>query len=239
MTQSLEGKVALVTGASKGIGLAIAHRLLTDGASVAICGRNQAALAAAESQLVRDFPAARVLAVQADVSKLAEVRRLVSSVQDRFSRLDVLVNNAGVGVFRSVGDLSPEEWHAMLDTNLSGVYYCCHEALPLLKGAGSSFIINIGSLAGRNAFAGGAGYNASKFGLLGFSEALMLDHRYDGVRVSCVMPGSVDTEFGHSGTGKPWKIQPEDIADTVAHLLAMPERTLISRVEVRPSMPAK
>lgn len=239
MTQLLDGKIALVTGASKGIGLAIARRLLTDGALVAICGRDQAALAAAEAQLVSDFPAERVLAVQADVSKLVDVRKLIAAVQERFSRLDILINNAGVGVFRSVGDLSPEEWHAMLDTNLSGVFYCCHEALPLLKEAGSSFIINIGSLAGRNAFAGGAGYNATKFGLLGFSEALMLDHRYDGVRVSCVMPGSVDTEFGHSGTGKPWKIQPEDIADTVAHLLAMPERTLISRVEVRPSMPAK
>lgn len=239
MHNFLDGRIALVTGGSKGIGLAVARRLLAAGAAVAICGRDESALAAAEAALSSEFPGSRILAVKADVSKLDEVRNLIHAVKQSFQRLDILVNNAGLGVFRPLGDLSPEEWHAMLDTNLSGVYYCCHEALPLLKEAGRSFIINIGSLAGRNAFAGGAGYNASKFGLLGFSEALMLDHRYDGVRVSCVMPGSVDTEFGHSGTGKAWKIQPEDIAETVAHLLAMPDRTLISRVEVRPSMPAK
>ncbi len=239
MSQSLDGKVALVTGGSKGIGLAIARRLLAEGASVAVCGRDAATLEQCHAALAQEFSPDRVLALRADVSKLGDVQSLLAGVKERFGRLDILINNAGLGVFRSVGDLTPEEWHAMLDTNLSGVYYCCHEALPLLKEAGTSFIINIGSLAGRNAFAGGAGYNASKFGLLGFSEALMLDHRYDGVRVSCVMPGSVDTEFGHSGTGKAWKIQPEDIAETVAHLLAMPERTLISRVEVRPSQPAK
>ncbi len=231
--------MALVTGGTKGIGLAIARKLLAEGAQVAICGRDGQALEASRGALGAEFGEERVLGLQADVSQLDAVKALVAGVSERFGRLDILVNNAGLGVFRSVGDLSPEEWHAMLDTNLSGVYYCCHEALPLLKAAGRSFIINIGSLAGRNAFAGGAGYNATKFGLLGFSEALMLDHRYDGVRVSCVMPGSVDTEFGHSGTGKPWKIQPEDIAETVAHLLLMPERTLISRVEVRPSQPAK
>ncbi len=245
MSNLLNGRVALVTGGSKGIGLAIARRLLADGAQVAICGRDEDALQASHAALALEFPeehgstGGRVLAMRADVAKLQDVKALVSGVKERFGRLDILINNAGLGVFRSVADLTPEEWHAMLDTNLSGVYYCCHEALPLLKEAGRSFIINIGSLAGRNAFAGGAGYNATKFGLLGFSEALMLDHRYEGVRVSCVMPGSVDTEFGHSGTGKAWKIQPEDIAETVSHLLAMPERTLISRVEVRPSQPAK
>jgi len=239
MNVNLSGKVALVTGGSKGIGLAVAERLLRDGAAVMICGRDAATLQASQAALALKFPSSRISAIRADVSKLEEVRMLVAALREQFGKLDILVNNAGMGVFRSVGDLTPEEWHAMLDTNLSGVYYCCHEALPMLKEAHSSFIINIGSLAGRNAFAGGAGYNATKFGLLGFSEALMLDHRYDGVRVSCVMPGSVDTEFGHSGTGKTWKIQPEDIAETISLLLAMPERTLISRVEVRPSAPAK
>jgi NAD(P)-dependent dehydrogenase (short-subunit alcohol dehydrogenase family) len=239
MSGILDSKIALVTGGSKGIGLAVAKSLLGAGAKVAICGRNAEILEAAGASLAESFGSDRVAAIRADVSKLDEVRALIAAVQERFGGLDILVNNAGLGIFKSVGALSPEEWHLMLDTNLSGVYYCCHEALPLLQQSSSAFIINIGSLAGRNAFAGGAGYNATKFGLLGFSEALMLDHRHEGIRVTCVMPGSVDTEFGHSGTGKPWKIQPEDIADTVLHLLALPERTLVSKVEVRPSQPPK
>lgn len=238
MEGTLASKVALVTGGSKGIGLEIARGLLAAGASVAICGRNETALAAAEKALSGEYEPGRVLALRADVGKVEDVRTLVAEVGSRFGKLDILVNNAGLGVFKSVADLTPEDWQAMLDTNLTGVFYCCHEALPLLKAAGSSFIINIGSLAGRNAFAGGAGYNATKFGLLGFSEALMLDHRHDGIRVSCVMPGSVDTAFGHSAPAE-WKIRPEDIAETVLHLLTMPERTLISRVEVRPSRPPK
>lgn len=239
MSGILDSKIALVTGGSKGIGLAIARSLLGAGAKVAICGRNVEILEGAAASLAESFGADRVAAIGADVSKLEDVRALIAAVKERFGGLDILVNNAGLGVFKSVGELSPTEWHLMLDTNLSGVYYCCHEALPLLQQSKSAFIINIGSLAGRNAFAGGAGYNATKFGLLGFSEALMLDHRHEGIRVTCVMPGSVDTEFGHSGTGKPWKIQPEDIAETVLHLLALPERTLVSKVEVRPSQPPK
>ncbi|MDZ7639027.1 MAG: SDR family oxidoreductase [Bryobacterales bacterium] len=239
MSGILDSKIALVTGGSRGIGLAIAKKLLAEGASVAICGRDAGVLEAAGNELAKTHEAKRVAAIRADVSKLDDVRSLVAQVKERFGGLDVLVNNAGLGVFKSAGDLEPDEWSRMLDTNLSGVYYCCHEAIPLLKQSKSAFILNIGSLAGRNAFAGGAGYNATKFGLLGFTEALMLDHRHDGIRVSCVMPGSVDTEFGHSGTGKEWKIQPEDIADTVLHLLALPERTLVSKVEVRPAQPPK
>lgn len=238
MKEMLASKVALVTGGSKGIGLEIARILLGAGASVVICGRSASALANAEAALSADFGADRVLAVQADVGKLEDVRVLAAELKSRFGKLDILVNNAGIGVFKSVENLTPDEWRTMLDTNLSGVYYCCHETMPLLKAAGKSFVINIGSLAGRNAFAGGSGYNASKFGLIGFSEAMMMDHRHDGIRVSCIMPGSVQTEFGHSGPAE-WKIRPEDIAETVLHLLSMPERTLISRVEVRPSQPGK
>jgi NADP-dependent 3-hydroxy acid dehydrogenase YdfG len=239
MSGILDSKVALVTGGSKGIGLAIAARLLADGASVAICGRDGAALDEAKATLSNTYDEARIAAYRADVSKLDDVRGLITSVKAQFGKLDILVNNAGVGVFKTVAELRPEEWHLMLDTNLSGVYYCCHEALPHLKESDTAFIINIGSLAGRNAFAGGAGYNATKFGLLGFSEALMLDHRHDGIRVTCVMPGSVYTDFSHSAGGMEWKIQAQDIAETVAHLLAMPKRTLISKVEVRPSQPPK
>ncbi len=241
MSEILDSKIALITGGAKGIGLAIARRLLAEGASVAICGRGGAALDAAAKELAKVHGDARVAAIRADVSKLEDVRALMAEVKKRFGRLDILVNNAGVGVFKSVAELQPAEWHSMLDTNLSGMYYCCHEAMPMLKESKNAFIFNIGSLAGRYASAGGAGYNATKFGVVGFSEALMLDHRKDGVRVTCVMPGSVDTGFGHPDTSKenvhPWKIQPEDIADTVFHLLALPERTLVSKVEIRPSQP--
>jgi NAD(P)-dependent dehydrogenase (short-subunit alcohol dehydrogenase family) len=183
--------------------------------------------------------AERLLAEPADVSKLEDVRRFFASVDTRFGGVDFLINNAGIGVFKSVADLTPEEWRRTIDLNLSGVYYCSHEALPRMKLRGAGYIVNIGSLAGKNAFAGGAAYNASKFGLNGFSEAMMLDHRYDNVRVSYIMPGSVDTDFAARAGAAPWKIQPEDVAEVVAMLLRMPARTLISRVEIRPSKPQK
>jgi NAD(P)-dependent dehydrogenase (short-subunit alcohol dehydrogenase family) len=160
-------------------------------------------------------------------------------VDARFGGVDFLINNAGIGIFKSVADLTPEEWRRSIDLNLSGVYYCSHEALPRMQKRGGGYIVNISSLAGKNAFAGGAAYNASKFGLNGFSEAMMLDHRYQDVRVSYIMPGSVDTDFGPRTGAAAWKIQPEDIAEVVAMLLGMPARTLISRVEVRPSKPQK
>jgi len=150
----------------------------------------------------------------------------------------VLVNNAGLGKFRNVADLTVDEWRRTIETNLNGVFYCSKEALLRFKTGGRGYVINISSLAGKNPFAGGAAYNASKFGLNGFSEAMMLDLRYDNVRVSYIMPGSVSTEFG-SGGGADWKIQPSDIADIVLMLLRMPDRTLVSRVEVRPSRPKR
>ena len=174
----------------------------------------------------------------ADVSKPDDVKRFIRAVCERFGSIHILVNNAGVGTFRSVADLAPEDWERMIGLNLSGVYYCCHEVLPILRAGGGGDVINISSLAGKNAFAGGAGYNASKFGLNGFSEAMMLDHRNEGLRVSYIMPGSVDTEFGgESGSGADWKIAPADIAEVVVTLLRMPRRTMVSRVEMRPSRP--
>jgi len=182
----------------------------------------------------------------ADVSRLEDVRAFVGAVQKEFGQIHILVNNAGVGVFKSVENLTPEEWHRMIGLNLTGVYYCCHEVLPLLKKGGGGDVINIGSLAGKNAFAGGAGYNASKFGLNGFAEAMMLEYRQDCIRVSTILPGSVNTGFGHgdedSGNASDnqkntWKIAPEDIAETVLAVLRMPQRTTISLIEVRPSRP--
>ena len=172
------------------------------------------------------------------------VRAFFAAVDREFGGLDILVNNAGEGRYRKVGEMTPEEWHQNIDLNLNGAFYCTHEAISRFKQRGGGFVVNISSLAGRNAFSGGAGYNASKFGLNGFTEALMLDHRYDGIRVSSIMPGSVATEFsGDPGkTPNPddsWKVAPEDVAEAVAMVLKMPERTMVSRVELRPAQPRK
>src|SRR5215472_13455986 len=225
MSGILSGKVAIVTGGTRGIGHAIALRLQAEGAAVATCGTSVSTVEKATAEL--SAAGQPFVAVVADVRKLDNVRRFFRTVDERLGTVDFLINNAGIGIYKPVLDLTPEEWHRMIDLNLSGVYYCSHEALPRMIGRGG-YIINIGSLAGKNAFAGGAGYNASKFGLNGFSEAMMMDHRYDGVRVSHIMPGSVATEFGQSGPAD-WKIAPADIADVVMTMLCMPERTLISR----------
>jgi 3-oxoacyl-[acyl-carrier protein] reductase len=232
----LLNKIAIVTGGTRGIGRAIAERLLTEGAKVAVCGIRQKSVDDATERL---SVLGDAFGMVADVSKQDRVKQFITAVEQRFSGVDILINNAGVGLFRPVSDLSPEDWERMIGLNLSGAYYCCHAVLPIFKQQRGGDIINIGSLAGKNPFAGGAGYNASKFGLLGFSEAMMLDHRADGIRVSCVMPGSVATGFGGDGadSGSAWKIAPEDIADVVVNLLRMPRRTTVSRVEIRPSVP--
>ena len=238
MDQFLAGKNALVTGGTRGIGLAIAEALLNAGAGVAICGRNPESVSSAVSQLTKKAKS-KVRGKVADVRRNTEVSGLFNWIDSEMGNLEILINNAGIGVFKSAAELSVDDWEKTLETNLSGVFYCCREALPRMKQRGGGYIINISSLAGKNAFSGGAAYNASKFGLNGFSEAMMLDHRYDKVRVSYVMPGSVDTEF-NSGAGRAdWKIAPEDIGEIVLMLLKMPERTLVSRVEVRPSKPLK
>jgi NAD(P)-dependent dehydrogenase (short-subunit alcohol dehydrogenase family) len=238
---SIVGKAAIVTGGTRGIGRAIALRLLEEGSRVAICGTKQSTVDHATAEL---SIYGEVLGIVADVSKLDDVRRLVAAANERFGGIDILVNNAGSATMRAVGDLEPDEFDRMIAVNLAGVYYSCHEVMPIFKQRGGGDIVNISSLAGKNPFAGGAGYNASKFGLNGFSEAMMLDHRADGVRVSYVMPGSVATEFGGhplgadgKAAGAEWKIAPEDIADVVEMLLIMPRRTTVSRVEIRPSRP--
>ncbi len=236
----MKNKICLVTGATRGIGRAIAKMLLEEGAQVAICGRDQSALDKAVKELGAET-GGKVAGKAADVRNHEDIAGLFRYIDSEFGGLDVLVNNAGVGVFRSVSDLSVEEWLLTLETNLSGVFYCCREAFPRFKTRGGGYIVNISSLAGKNPFAGGSAYNASKFGLNGFSEAMMLDKRNDNVRVSYIMPGSVATEFsGHgSDSGQDWKIHPDDVAEIVRSLMRMPERTLISRVEVRPSRPKR
>jgi len=183
----LAGKVAVVTGGTRGIGLATARMLVQAGASVVVAARRERDVERVAGEL-----GPRALGVACDVRRVDDCERLVARTVAAFGRLDILINNAGLGVFAPVEAMALEDWHRQIETNLDGVFYCCRAALPNLKQAGG-WIINIGSLAGKNAFAGGAAYNASKFGLLGFSEALMLEVRHDGVRVSCLMPGSVAT----------------------------------------------
>lgn len=239
--QSLRGKVAIVTGGSRGIGLAIASRLLAHGASVTIAGLDQGHLDAAQHTLSgagRATP--RLLTVRADVQQKADVERLVASTVEQFGGLDILVNNAGTGGFGAIAETTDEQWHRVIGTNLTGVFYACRAAIPVLKTRGGGWIVNISSLAGKNAFAGGGAYCASKAALNQFSEVLMQEVRHDGIRVSYVMPGSVATEFSAGGSsGADWKLSADDVAQVVEDLLAHPSRSLPSRVELRPSMPPK
>lgn len=240
MNESIKGKKAVVTGGSRGIGFEVAKALLEEGVDVVISGRKQESLDKALKELGL-VSGGKVSGLAADVSKSAEVSALFSFADKQLGGLDYLINNAGVGVFRAAGELTPEEWDHVIATNLSGAFYCSREAIERFHARKSGWIVNISSLAGRNPFAGGSAYNASKFGLNGFSEAMMLDHRNDNIRVSYVMPGSVDTGFsGHEPEKKSeWKIAPEDVAQIVLDIVKMPSRTLISRVEVRPSRPQK
>jgi 3-oxoacyl-[acyl-carrier protein] reductase len=235
----LNGKIAIVTGGTRGIGRAIAESLVRAGTRVAITARNEQELSNTVSQLnqIRSGAAAPYVC---DVRDYEQVKSVFANIARDFGGVDILVNNAGIGIFKSVESTTPDEFRAMLETNLFGVFHCCHEAIPLMKRRGG-YIINISSLAGANPHAEMAAYNASKFGLNGFSEALMQEVRHDGIKVSFVMPGSVNTEFGgdEPSDQKSWQLQPDDIAHVVMDLLAYPDRSLPSRVEIRPSRPPK
>jgi NAD(P)-dependent dehydrogenase (short-subunit alcohol dehydrogenase family) len=233
------GTTALVTGGSRGIGLAIAQALIAQGANVAVTATSESGLAAARPQLERAGPG-RVETLRADVRDAAGAEAAVEAVVARFGGLDVLVNNAGIGRFANVADLTPADWAQVVDTNLTGVFHMCRACIPRLRARGGGFIVNISSLAAANPFAGGAAYCASKAGLNAFSEVLMQELRYDNIRVSCIMPGSVATAFsGDASRGADWKIAPEDVGELVLDLLRMPPRSLPSRIELRPSRPKK
>jgi len=237
----LNDKVAVVTGGTRGIGYSIAAALLAEGAKVFICGRDPAILETALESLCRNAKD-RVDGITADMRRYEDCRKLVRVAAERFGGLDILVNNAGIGIMKPVDQLTPEDWDATIETNLSGVFYCCREAIPLMRQRGGGYIFNISSLAGVNAFPGGSAYNASKFGLNGFSEAMMQDIRYDGIRVSYIMPGSVDTDFAGVPGSKPretWKLTGEDIAKAVIDLYKFPKSSLASRIELRPSQPPR
>ena len=236
----LNGKTALVTGSTKGIGRAIAEALVREGMNVCVSARKTDEV----ERTVRELSGVgegRVTGVVCDVRDYDEVKALVEHTVAEFGGLDVLVNNAGIGIFGRVDETSVEDFRAVLETNLFGVFYCCRETIPLMKRRGGGYIINISSLAGVNAHPQMAVYNASKFGLNGFSEALMQEIRHDRIKVSYIMPGSVNTYFGDDqpDESQSWQLQPSDIARVVLDLLHADERSLPSRVEIRPSRPPK
>ncbi len=237
---NFEGKVALVTGGSKGIGAAVARALAGTGANVVICSRNAEEVERVAKEIDSEATGT-VTGIACDMRSFDQVQKLVAETVARHGRLDILINNAGVGGFSPIDQITPESWHQIIETNLNGAFYASHEVIPHMRERGEGWIINIGSLAGKNPMPGGTAYNASKFGLLGFSEAMMLDVRHYGIRVSCIMPGSVETDFsGVTGKGPAaWKLQGEDIAQMVLDLLSFHSRALPSRVEMRPSQPPK
>ncbi len=235
---NLTDRVAYITGGSKGIGYGIAKTLLDAGMKVAITSRKSVAAKAAAESLSKD--GSRVLALESDVSSLVSEMKSVKTVIDKFGQLDVVVANAGVGHLVSIDQLTEKLWRETIDTNLTGVFNTVKASIDALKKT-KGYIITMASLAGVNFFENGAAYNASKFGLVGFTQAVMLDLRKYGIKVTTIMPGSVATHFNNHipNAADAWKIQPEDIGQVVLDLLNMNPRTLPSKIEIRPSMPAK
>ena len=234
-------RVAVVTGGSRGIGRAVVEALLADGYRVFFGSKTAESVAAATASLTAKH-GSQVAGRPLDVRREDLVEAFFAWVLAEAGRIDCLVNNAGLGVFGPVDSLTGEQWREVLDTNLSGAFYCLRAAAAAMKTQGGGWIFNIGSLAGKSAMAGGAAYNASKFGLIGMSEAAMLDLRQFGVRVAAILPGSVDTSFGVSGRpggDRAWMLAPEDIAAMVLHLLSYPDRALPSLVEMRPTRPPR
>ncbi len=232
-------KVVLVTGGSKGIGYGIAEALARGNHRVAITSRSQKAAEEAASRL-NMTDKGEVIGLEADVRSMKDQQRAVDLILKKWGRLDVVIANAGLGYFGSVETITPEQWQETIDTNLTGVFYTIKAAHAALK-ASEGYFITIGSLAGTNFFAGGSAYNASKFGLVGFTQAAMLDLRENGIRAATIMPGSVATNFDGKtpGPADEWKIQPEDIGELVVDLLRLNPRTLPSKIEVRPSRPKR
>lgn len=235
---NLNGKVAYITGGTKGIGYGVAKTLLDLGMRVAISGRDFTSATQAAASISSDDT--KVLALESDVCSFASETKAIKAVTEHFGKLDVLIANAGVGHFASIENLTEEEWKNTIDTNLTGVFNSVKASVEALKQS-KGYIITIASLAGTNFFENGSAYNASKFGLVGFTQSVMLDLRKYGIKVTTIMPGSVATHFdNHTPTeADAWKIQPEDIGQMVADLLHMHPRTLPSKIEVRPTVPGK
>lgn len=236
----LQNKVALITGGTKGIGYGIAQSLIKQGVNVAITGRSLASAEEAAKQLNKSAnTTAKVIGLEADVRSLESQEKAVKQVVNQFGKLDIVLANAGLGHFGNIEDLTKEQWNETIDTNLTGVFNSIKASIEALKET-KGYYITISSLAGTNFFAGGSAYNASKFGVTGFTQAVMLDLRKYGIKVSTIMPGSVSTHFNGNEPDEndAWKIQIEDIGELVVDLLKMNPRTLPSKIEVRPSMPS-
>lgn len=235
---NLNNKVALITGGSKGIGYGIAYALMQQGVNVAITSRSVESAQKAAGQLNADVSSAKAIGLEADVRQLESQQQAVKTTVETFGQLDIVIANAGLGHFGSIEDLTSTQWNEVIDTNLTGVFNSIKASVDALKET-KGYYITISSLAGTNFFAGGSAYNASKFGVTGFTQAVMLDLRKYGIKVSTIMPGSVSTYFNGNEPSDEgaWKIQIEDIGELVVDLLKMHPRTLPSKIEVRPTTP--
>ena len=232
---ALHGKIAVVTGGNRGIGRGISEALTREGMTVALTARDAAVATAAAREV-----GGGSRGYACDVRRSEQVTALFAAVERDLGGVDVLVNNAGVGLFASVAEMSLDDWHAVIETNVNGVFYCTREAIPRMRARGGGYIFNVSSLAGRNAFPGAAAYCASKHAVNGFSEVLFQEVREHGIRVTYLMPGSVATEFGRGSAAKSgWALQPEDVGEMVVDLLRTHPRAMHSRVEMRPSNPQK
>lgn len=235
----LKNKVAMVTGAGKGIGRSIALALAREGANVAVASRTMPDLQSLAKEIGN--LGRKALPVEADLTRESEIKNFIQSTVSKFGGLDVLVNNAGIGIFGRVEELTTQAWDDMLELNLRTVFICTREALPHLKKKSESFVVNIASLAGKNAFVGGSGYAASKWAVLGFSKCLMLEERDAGVRVLAICPGSVNTHFFRQpSTPNPNKekiLRPEDVSDTIIQAIRLPQRAMVSEIDIRPTNP--
>lgn len=244
MAEAGNGKVAVVTGGSRGVGRAVVEALLGQGWRVYFCSKSEGSVDKAAAELARLGPGGPAAGRAVDVRRQEEVDSFVAWVLAEAGRIDCLVNNAGLGHFAAIHALSGEQWREVLETNLGGAFYFMRAAAPAMVRQGDGWIFNVSSLAGRNAFAGGAAYNASKFGLIGLSQAAMLDLRQAGVRVAVILPGSIDTSFGdrgghpgEKGRERDWMLAPQDVAAMILHLLSYPPRALPSLIEMRPTRP--
>lgn len=237
LMNSINGKVALITGGSKGIGLGVAQSLIRAGVNVAITARNQEQVESAAAQLTAEGPG-KAIGLACDVRDFGQQSEVVARTVAEFGKLDVVIANAGVGGYAAVDEMELDTWHNIIDTNLTGVFYTVKATVDELK-RNEGYLITIASLAGTNFFERGSAYNASKFGLVGFTQAVMLDLRKYGIKTTTIMPGSVATYFNDNEPAEKdaWKIQPEDIGEMVVYLLQAPPRTLPSKIEVRPTIP--